>query len=219
MDWIVLGASAGLALVFSLLLWRKLLSQGLYALLLLSLLVFDFAWTSQQRIENLHLGAEQAMVQKITAVSKRLHEKDELLGEMAKLQAQLTVFSLSQKNPAAKLQDQEKKLEFRNQLLPRLAQQGIEPLVIEQLQHQLDDSIHSFLFASFSDELMQTLGRRSYVEFYKRYDRQTWTDQLFLREAKDLLLQTEQLQGLIAEKLMRVELYAEEKRLLPETQG
>jgi hypothetical protein len=214
MDLIVLGGSALVAVIFSLLVWKKLLAQSIYALLLLSLFVFDFAWISLDRIEELHLSKEQAMVQKIEQISQDLLEKDKLLSEMARLQAELTVFTLSQKNPTATYDDQKRKLIFRNELLPKMAEQGIEPEAVLALQKQIDQSIHDYLFADFSDELMQTLGRKGFIAFYRRYDRSEWTDSLFLEQAKGLLMENQQLVGDIAQKLMRVERYDQDQKLL-----
>jgi len=207
----ILLFSIGLLALLTVLLHTQKINAVVFAAMIAMLTVFDYALLSLDKIYYLHQEQDKAIEQQI-------QQQKDVIGQLTQVQLDMTLQLLSQ----ASSQDNEasitQKLKWRDLLLAQLRLANFQQIKIDQVEKQINHSVHVYLMEQLNKQLIQGLGHRIYSDFVRSRPRDEWTDELFINELMAYLKKESLMKPAIQTAILRVQHFDETGQLITNNQ-
>lgn len=180
----VLLFSIGLLSVLTVLLHTKKIPPVVFAALIALLTVFDYALLSLDKIYYLHEAQDQA-------IKAQVQQQKEVIGQLTSVQLDITLQLLSQVTAQDNEQSIQQKIQWRDRLLAQLRLAKFNQVKIDNVEQQVNQSVHVYLMEQLNKQMVQSLGHRIYRDFVRIHSSKNWTDDLFIQDLKAYLKKEE----------------------------
>jgi len=204
----ILLFSIGLLALLTVLLHLKKINALVFAAIIAVLTVFDYALLSLDKIYFLHQEQDRA-------IERQLKQQKDVIGQLTQVQLDMTLQLLSQASSQDNETSIEKKLQWRDLLLAQLRLAQFQQVKIEQVEAQINHSVHVYLMEQLNKQLIQDLGHRIYSDFVRSRPRDEWTDELFINDLTAYLKKESLMKPGIQAAITRVQHFDKTGELIP----
>lgn len=178
---LLLILNLSLVAVFTTLLVLKRLRSVVYFALVALLVVFDFAALGYSQIYLLHKTEEDAYLKQLNDMQQTIDQRMTFYKSLSEIQLQLTLAAMA-KSQDDNEQSVRQKIVWRDQITSRMQQTGFSDSLIQQVNNDINGSVHRYLMENLSNTTLEHIGHRSFSEFVRRKPRDEWTDSSFIAE-------------------------------------
>lgn len=201
--------------VFTSLLVLKRLRSLIYFALVGLLLVFDFAALSYSQIYLLHKTEEDAYLNKIKMENSIIDERMTFYKSLSEIQLQLTLAAIAESKNDSE-QSVRQKIIWRDQITSRMQQIGFSAAQIQQVNTDINGSVHRYLMETLSNVTLEHIGHRNFSEFVRRKPRDEWTDSSFISELEQFLKDNHLNEAVLSFQIKRLRVFDENGVLIEE---
>lgn len=215
----ILLFSAGMLAILAALLHTKKITPIIFSAILGLLFVFDFAVLSLDKIYALHYEQDQSLLTQVANYETSFAQQAALYQQLTDLQLEIALEVLTARPEQLSEQEVRQKLVWRDQLLAQMQALNFPPEKSDATKQKINSAVHTFLMEQLNQELIRTLGHRTYGEFVRSRPRQEWTDELFIVELERFLAKENIQKPNVEFALNRVKEFAHSGLLIQPTQS
>jgi hypothetical protein len=210
----ILLFSVGYVALVSVLLHVKKIQPVIFAALMALLVIFDFALISLDKIYYLHKDQDDFYVEQMRAYDKSIADQQSAFKRLTDIQLGITLKALSLNSKQENESSIQEKIKWRDQLKADMAMIGYEPEQLQNIDQQINQSIHQYLMEQLNSQIITTLGHRIYSEFVRSKPRDQWTDDLFVYELEIFLTKQKIMKPNLEFAISRVKVFKASGELL-----
>lgn len=183
----ILLFSVGYIALISSLLHVKKIPPLVFGALMALLVIFDFSLLSLDKVYALHKEQDDFYVEQLRAYDQSISQQQATFKKLTEIQLGITLKALSLNSKQENETSIQDKIKWRDLLASDLAVIGYEESKVQEIQSQINQSVHKYLMEQLNNQMISTLGHRIYSEFVRSKPRDQWTDELFVYELEIFL--------------------------------
>jgi len=183
----ILLFSAGMLAILAALLHTKKIPPIIFGSIVGLLFVFDFAVLSLDKIYALHYEQDQSLLEKVATYEASFSAQADLYQKLTELQMNIALEVLTDQPEQFSEREAKQALVWRDDLLQQMQTLGFPESKSQDVARKINAAVHTYLMEQLNQELIRTLGHRTYGEFVRTRPRQEWTDELFLNDLQVFL--------------------------------